>query len=129
MLLVNDVMVTDVVTVSPFANLREALSLMKRHNLKSLVVDQQTPHDAWGLITYTNILKTVIAEGGDIDLLNVYDVCAKPALSVGKSLSVKQVASLMTQHRVKRILVLDDNQLLGFVSMDDIMSALLEQIE
>lgn len=129
MLLVNDVMVTDVVTVSPFANLREALSLMKRHNLKSLVVDQQTPHDAWGLITYTNILKTVIAEGGDIDLLNVYDVCAKPALSVGKSLSVKHVASLMTQHRVKRILVLDDNQLLGFVAMDDIMSALLEKIE
>ncbi|MEH6387585.1 MULTISPECIES: CBS domain-containing protein [Pseudomonas] len=129
MLLVKDVMVTDVVTVSPFAKLREALSLMKRHNLKSLVVDQQSPHDAWGLITYTNILKTVIAEGGDIDLLNVYDVCAKPALSVGKSLSVKHVASLMTQHRVKRVLVLDDNQLLGFVAMDDIMSALLEDIE
>lgn len=129
MLLVKDVMATDVVTVSPFAKLREALSLMKKHDLKSLVVKQQNPHDAWGLITYTNILKTVIAEGGDIDLLNVYDVCAKPALAVGKSLAIKHVASMMTEHRVKRILVLDDNELLGFVAMDDIMGALLEKIE
>ncbi|WP_339806518.1 CBS domain-containing protein [uncultured Marinobacter sp.] len=129
MLLVKNVMVTDVVTVSPFAKLREALSLMKKHKLKSLVVERQNPHDAWGLITYTNVLKTVIAEGGDIDLINVYDVCAKPAISVGQSLSIKHVASLMTEHRVKRILVLNDNELLGFVAMDDIMDALLDKIE
>lgn len=129
MKLVKDVMVNDVVCVSPFAKLREALSLMKNHNVKSLVVEKQHPNDAYGLITYTNILKTVVAEDGDIDLLNVYDACAKPALAVGKSLAVRQVASLMTEHRVKRILVLEDNDLLGFVNMDDIMAVLLEQVE
>lgn len=129
MKLVKDVMVSDVACVSPFAKLREALSLMKKHSVKSLVVEKQHPHDAYGLITYTNVLKTVVAEAGDIDLLNVYDACAKPALSVGKSLSVRQVAAMMTEHRVKRILVLEDNDLLGFVTMDDIMAVLLEQVE
>ena len=129
MKLVKEVMVTDVVCVSPFTKLREALSLMKKHNVKSLVVEKQHPNDAYGLITYTNVLKTVVAEEGDIDLLNVYDACAKPAISVGKSLAVRQVASLMTEHRVKRILVLEDNDLLGFVTMDDIMAVLLEQVE
>ncbi|MFN3714021.1 MAG: CBS domain-containing protein [Alcanivoracaceae bacterium] len=129
MQLVKDVMVRDVVCVSPFAKLREAMSLMKRHNIKSLVVEKQTPHDAWGLVTYTNVLKTVIAEDGDIDLLNVYDVCAKPALAVGEGLAVKHAASLMITHRVKRLLVLRDNDLLGFIAMDDIMEALLEHIE
>ncbi|MCA1773996.1 MAG: CBS domain-containing protein [Halomonas sp.] len=109
MKLVKDVMVSDVACVSPFAKLREALSLMKKHKVKSLVVEKQHPNDAYGLITYTNVLKTVIAENGDIDLLNVYDACAKPALAVGKSLAVRQVASMMTEHRVKRILVLEDN--------------------
>ncbi|SFX17999.1 CBS domain-containing protein [Marinospirillum alkaliphilum] len=126
---VKDVMVRDVVTISPFAKLREALSLMKRHKLKSLVVEKQSDSDAWGLITYTNILKTVIAEEGDIDLLNVYDVCIKPAMSVGESLAVKHVASLMAQNRIKRLLVLQDNELLGFVAMDDIMEALLAKVE
>ncbi len=129
MKLVKDVMVSDVVCVSPFAKLREALSLMKKHNVKSLVVEKQHPNDAYGLITYTNVLKTVVAEDGDIDLLNVYDACAKPAISVGKSLAVRQVAALMTEHRVKRILVLEDNDLLGFVTMDDIMAVLLDQVE
>lgn len=126
---VKDVMVTDVATISPFATLREALSTMKSRKVKSLVVEKQSGHDAYGLITYTNVLKTVIAEEGDIDLLNVYDVCAKPAMSVGESLGLRHVASLMVQHKVKRLLVLRDNEMQGFVSMDDIMENLLKEIE
>lgn len=128
-MLVKDVMITEVHTVSPFASLREALSLMKRHNIKSLVVDKSSPHDAYGLITYTNVLKTVIAEDGDIDLLNVYDACAKPAISVGKSLAVKHVAALMSDHKVKRLVVVDDNELVGFIAMNDIMDLLLSKID
>ncbi|AXS83390.1 MULTISPECIES: CBS domain-containing protein [Marinobacter] len=129
MKLVKDVMVRDIITITPFATIREALSLMKRHSVKSLVVEKQSEHDAWGLITYTNVLKTVIAEDGDIDLLNVYDACAKPVISVGESLNVRHAASLMSMYRVKRLLVLADNDLKGFVVMDDIMAALLESID
>lgn len=129
MLTVRDIMVRDVIKVSPFATIRDAMTLMKQHAVKSLVVEQQSAHDAWGLITYTNILKTVIAEDGDIDLINVYDVCAKPVISVGESLGIRHVASLMTEHRVKRLLVLEDNRLLGFITMDDIMAALFEQMD
>ncbi|WP_194756315.1 CBS domain-containing protein [Aliidiomarina indica] len=126
---VNDVMVKNVITISPFAKLREALSKLKSHDIKSLVVEKQHDADAYGVITYTNILKTVIAEEGDIDMLNVYDICAKPALTVGKSLAIKHVAAMMVQHHVKRLLVVEDNELVGFVTMDDIMDDLLKQVE
>lgn len=126
---VKDVMVHEVVTISPFATLRDAMKLMKERGLKSLVVEKNMPADAYGLITYTNIVKTVVAESGDIDLLNVYDVCAKPALGVGKSLAVRHVADLMTRYRVKRVLVLEDNELIGLVTMDDIVDILLQDID
>ncbi|MBQ93497.1 MAG: histidine kinase [Marinobacter sp.] len=129
MKLVKDVMVRDVMTISPLASIREALSQMKQHSVKSLVVEKTSEHDAWGLITYTNVLKTVIAEDGDIDLLNVYDACAKPVISVGENLNVRHAASLMSKYRVKRLLVLADNDLKGFVVMDDIMAALLDSID
>jgi len=128
-MLVKDIMMRDVVTVSPFDTLRDALSLMKTHNLKCLVVEQQDPHDAWGLITYTNIVKTIVAENGDIDLINVYDVCAKPAIGVGESLDVRHVAKLMTHNIVKRVLVLEDNRLVGLVTMDDIVGTVLDLLE
>ncbi|WP_417581975.1 CBS domain-containing protein [Nitrincola sp.] len=128
-MLVKDVMVNDVITVSPFATLRDALSLMKRHKLKSLVVEKTNDNDAYGLITYTNIVKTVVAESGDIDLINVYDICAKPVISVGQSLSVKHAASLMITSRVKRILVLKDNEMVGLLCMNDIVQTLLNDLE
>lgn len=128
-MLVKDIMQRDVVTISPFATLREALSLMKKHNLKCLVVEQQDAHDAWGLITYTNILKTIVAENGDIDLVNVYDICAKPAIGVGESLDVRHVASMMTRSVFKRALVLNDNRLIGLVTMDDIVGTVLDMID
>ncbi|EGN74789.1 Putative signal-transduction protein [Idiomarina sp. A28L] len=128
-MIVRDVMINNVITISPFATLRQALSLLKSKNIKSLVVEKQSDHDAYGLITYTNILKTVIAEDGDIDLLNVYDVCVKPALSVGESLGLKHVAGLMSQHHVKRLLVVSDNNLVGFVTMNDIMEELMKRID
>ncbi|KGK41443.1 histidine kinase [Nitrincola sp. A-D6] len=128
-MLVKDVMVNDVICVSPFATLRDALSLMKRHKLKSLVVEKTNDNDAYGLITYTNIVKTVVAESGDIDLINVYDVCAKPVISVGQSLSVKHAASLMITSRVKRILVLKDNDMVGLLCMNDIVQTLLNDLE
>lgn len=127
--LVQDLMVTAVITISPFSTLREALSLMKRHNIKSLVVDRQNEHDAYGLITYTNILKTIIAEEGDIDLINVYDVCVKPAITVSPKLAVKHAAAMMSQHRLKRLLVTSDNQLVGLLAMDDLVSDILSLIE
>lgn len=129
MRLVKDIMISDVITISPFAKMREALSLMKRHKIKSLVVEKQNQHDAFGLVTYSDIIKTVIAEEGDIDLLNVYDICAKPVITVGEDLSIKHVATLMTTHRVKRLLVINNNDLVGLVAMNDIMEQLLSEIE
>lgn len=127
--LVKDLMVKDVVTISPFSSLREALKLMKKHSIKSLVVDRQNPHDAYGLITYTNILKTIIAEEGDIDLINVYDVCIKPAIAISQEMAVKHAASLMSQHKLKRLLVTSDNKLVGLLTMDDMVSDILSLIE
>lgn len=129
MKLVKDVMVTNVITISPFAKMRDALQLMKQHKIKSIVVEKQNAHDAYGLITYSNILKTVIAEEGDIDLLNVYDSCAKPVITVGEDLAIKHVATLMATHRVRRLLVVHNNELIGLVAMNDIMEKLLNQLD
>ncbi|WP_449359569.1 CBS domain-containing protein, partial [Alishewanella longhuensis] len=76
-------------------------------------------------ITYTNVLKTIIAEEGDIDLINVYDVCVKPAITVSPKLAVKHAAAMMSQHRLKRLLVTSDNQLVGLLAMDDLVSDIL----
>jgi predicted transcriptional regulator len=125
-MLVQDIMVRDVVRVSPFATIREAMRLMKQHQVKTLVVDKRDAHDAYGIMTYTNILKTIVAEEGDIDLINVYDICSKPALTISSELDVKHAAKLMVNMNIRRLPVTAANELSGIITMNDIVGAILD---
>ncbi|MFP4640042.1 MAG: CBS domain-containing protein [Guyparkeria sp.] len=124
--LVGDIMVTGVATVSPMASLREALREMRRCKVKSLVVEKAHPHDAYGILTYTSMLKTIVAEEGDIDLANVYDVMSKPAISVPEGMEVKYAARLMVSQGIRRVIVLRNDELVGIVTMSDIVGSILE---
>jgi predicted transcriptional regulator len=128
-MLIKDIMVRDVVTVSPFATIREAMKVMKQRGVKSLVVEKRDQHDAFGIITYTNILKTIVAEEGDIDLINVYDICAKPALTISRELEVRHAARLMVNMGIRRLLVTAANELAGIITMNDIVGAILEMAD
>ena len=98
---------------------------MREHQVKSLVVDKRGPHDAYGIITFGNILKTIVAEEGDIDLLNVYDVCTKPAVTLSLELDIKHAARMMVNMGIRRVLVTTQNELVGIISMTDIVAAIL----
>ncbi|WP_026819343.1 CBS domain-containing protein [Arthrobacter castelli] len=128
MLTVKDVMVPKVVTISPYSTLREAIAAMKDRQVKSLVVDGQHPHDAYGLLTYSELLHTVVAEEGDVDLLNVYDAATIPAITVGADLSLRQAAALMSRYHLNRLVVVEGNHLVGLLAMNDILARLMEDM-
>ena len=128
MLTVKDVMVRNIVTISPYSTLRDALSMMKTRRVKSLVVERQHLHDAWGLLTYNELLRTVVAEEGDVDLLNVYDAASKPVITVGEDLSVHQAAALMSRYHLNRMVVVEGNKLIGLLAMNDILARLMDDL-
>ncbi len=111
------------------ATVREALNLMKTHKVRSVIVDKTKPDSAYGLLTFKNILQSIVAEDGDIDLLNVYDVAATPAISVSSQLNVKYAAKMMVKSSIKRLLVLDNNELQGILTMTDIIEVLMDSVE
>jgi len=117
------------ITVSPMDTVRKALELMKKHSVRSIIVDKHQEHGAYGLVTFKNILQSIVAEDGDIDLLNVYDIANTPAFSVSAQLDVKYAAKLMVNSSIKRLLVIDNNELKGILTMTDIISILMDSVE
>ena len=117
------------IVVSPMTPVREALNLMRKHSIRSVVVDKTKPDSAYGLMTFKNILQSIVAEDGDIDLLNVYDIASTPAVSVSAKLNVKYAARMMVSSSIKRLLVLDNNELRGILTMSDIIGVLMESME
>lgn len=128
-MLVEEIMKRNVILVKPYATLKEALQLMKEKNLKCLIVDKNSPNDAYGIITNTQILKAILAEDGDIELLNVYDIYKKPAFSVSSKIDVKYAARTMIEHNIKRVTVTDNNELLGVLSITDLTDYLLSLVD
>ena len=129
-MLVSEVMFKDNdAIISPMAPVRDALTMMRKTKVKSLIVDKLRPSDAYGLLTYKNILYSIISNDGDIDLLRVYDICSKPAIQVSKQLDLKYASQLMVKNNVKRLLVIDNNEIEGILTMTDILTLFLETIE
>jgi len=129
-MLVSDVMIKDnLAIISPMAPVRDALLMMRKTKVKSLIVNKIRPSDAYGLLTYKNILCSIVASDGDIDLLRVYDICSKPAIQVSKELDLKYASQMMVKSNVKRLLVIDNNELEGILTMTDILGMFLENLE
>ena len=130
-MLVKDVMTPKekLISVNPIATVREAMKLMRTHSVRSVVVDKAQEDGAYGLVTFKNILQSIVAEDGDIDLLNVYDIASIPALSVSSQLNVRYAAKMMVNSSIKRLLVVDNNELLGMLTMTDIIEILMDSVE
>jgi len=130
-MLVKNVMTAkeNLITVEPMATVRDALKLMKAHSVRSIIVNKSHDDGAYGLVTFKNILQSIVAEDGDIDLLNVYDIAATPAISVSSNLNVKYAAKMMVTSSIKRLLVIDNNELQGILTMTDIISILMDSVE
>lgn len=117
------------VKISPMATVREALTLMKNNKVRSVIVEKNSEAGAYGLITFKNILQSIVSEDGDIDLLNVYDIASSPAIAVSAKLDVKYAAKMMVQSSIKRLIVSDNNELKGILTMTDIIEILMKDME
>jgi len=116
------------IKVSPMSTVREALELMKEHKVRSVIVNKSVDDGAYGLVTFKNILQSIVAEDGDIDLLNVYDIAAIPAISVSGKLNIQYASKMMVNRSIKRLLVIDNNELKGILTMSDIIEVLMESV-
>ena len=116
-----DIMQTEVATVLPELSVQDAAALMREQGVRSLVVEKDSDDDAYGLITYADIVTKVLAHGLDPAEVRVDEVMTKPLIVVNPSLKVEMIARLFAHHRVGHAPVIEDHRLVGIVSMTDLV--------
>ncbi|MCS7252310.1 MAG: CBS domain-containing protein [Thermoflexus sp.] len=115
-----DIMTTEVVTIEPSATVAEAVALMKEKGLRALIVERSNEEDAYGIITETDIVYKVVAQGLNPQSVLVRDVMTKPCIVVNPDLSVENVARLFALTGIRRAPVIRE-RLLGIISVTDIL--------
>jgi CBS domain-containing protein len=116
-----DIMQTEIATVLPELTVQDAAALMRHHGVRSLIVEKDTEDDAYGMITYADIVKKVLAYGFDPAEVRVDDIMTKPLIVVNPSLKVEMIARLFATYRVGHAPVIEDHKLVGIVSMTDLV--------
>jgi len=121
---VSNVMHKDVVTIDGSATVTEAVALMRKRHVSSLLVNRRTHDDAWGMLVRKDVVSKVIDPSKDPDKVKVFEIMTKPVIMVSPGLALKYCARLMNQSGVRRAPVFDGKNVVGIISNTDIFNAL-----
>ncbi|VEP18631.1 conserved hypothetical protein [Hyella patelloides LEGE 07179] len=118
-----DIMTTKVLTINNLATVAEAIAKMQDHCVRSLIVEPSDRDDAYGIITETDVIYSIIAKQKDPETILVYQIMSKPCIVVNPDLSLYNVARLFAETGIEKAPVIKE-KLLGMISATDLMMKL-----
>ncbi len=119
---VRDVASSAVVAVGPAQSLRVATQLMAKHRVGSAVV--QDAEQLVGILTERDVLNAV-ASGAEAETVTVQEIMTADVVTVGPDWDLVEAAAEMARRRIRHLVVYEGGQLLGVLSVRDVLPALL----
>jgi CBS domain-containing protein len=117
----------DVFSVRAGVLVKAAAGEMRKHNVASLVVKQN--ERIIGVLSEHDIVNAIARSGDSALSMPVESVLSRILVTVSSNDSIKHAMRLMTHHRVRHLLVIDDGDIVGIVSGGDVVKSRLEELE
>lgn len=125
---VQAVMKPEFAMINGMATIDQALLEMRRHKTKCMIVEKRHDDDEYGILLISDIARQVIARDKASCRVNVYEVMAKPVISVDPAMDIRYCARLFDRFDISRAPVLENNQAVGIVSFSDlVLKGMMEQ--
>lgn len=106
--------------IAPDKTVVEAVKAMKRHNVGSILVGESDDR-AVGIVSEADIVRKVLAEGTKPDTVKVEEIMSSPLISVDVKTPIYRIYNTMTQNRIRHLVITDQGQKVGFVSVKDLL--------
>lgn len=119
-----EIMSKEVATIHPHATVAEAIGRMHQFQVGSLLVEQISPSDTWGIITQTDVVTKIVAHDRDSEQVEVAEVMSKPISIVRPDTTLRHCAQVMAREHIRRVFVFDGHQVVGVISANDIFDTL-----
>ncbi|WP_078427910.1 CBS domain-containing protein [Alkalihalobacterium alkalinitrilicum] len=112
-----NIMTTNIASVSPQQTVQEAAKLMKELNVGSIPVVESG--QVTGIITDRDITLRTTASGVDSHT-SVSQCMTNHVVTANSTMDVHEAAELMAQQQIRRLPVVDNGQLVGMVAIGDL---------
>ena len=119
---VSQAMTASVYTIDATATVKDAIKLMRAHDVSSLAVERRDAHDEFGLLVIVDIAREVIAVNRAAERVNVYEIMSKPVVTLPADMSIKYAVRLLVRFELSRALVVDaERKPVGIVTLRDMV--------
>jgi CBS domain-containing protein len=121
---VRDWMSSPVLVVDPDTMVSYALTLMRRRNVHSLVVNITDDELTYGIITSTDIRDKIIAGERNPAQTRVREIMTAPVITAKPDWTLKECSQRMQQHNFHHMPVAnEEGELIGIISATDLFIA------
>lgn len=116
----------DVVTIGTDASVADLVQLLADHRIGCVVVSDH-PGMVDGIISERDVVRALVES--DPRSRTVAELMTSQVHTCGLDDDLEQVASLMTEHRIRHLPVVVDGQLQALVSIGDVVKSRLEDLQ
>lgn len=119
---VRDWMTDLVVFIDPNCTVTDALEVMRKKYISSLIVRKSEESPEIGIITSIDICDKIVAHKRDPSKLTTREIMSSPLITVSPEMTIHECARVMKENRIHHLPVQDENgEIIGMISANDFL--------
>jgi len=115
----------EVFSLGPDASVFDAIEMMAARGVGALLVLEHSR--IVGIISERDYARKVILRGRASKSTPVRDIMSSPVITAPSQLTVEEGMAVMTERRIRHLPIIDDGQLLGVVSVGDLVKSIIAE--
>ncbi|MEH6442863.1 MAG: CBS domain-containing protein [Oceanospirillaceae bacterium] len=116
-----DIMSDNFVVLDGMNTVRDAINTMRDKKTDVIIVNKRTEHDSYGIVVLADIAKYVLAKDRAPERVNIYEIMAKPIISVPPQMDIRYCARMFDKFGLAHAPVIENEQVLGLIGYREIV--------
>ena len=118
----------EIVKIRDNQNIAEAAIALTEHKIGALLVEGQDGQIA-GILSERDIVGGMAPHGADLHDVAVSELMTTNVIRCSPNDSVNEAMAMMTDRRIRHLPVFDDDELVGFISIGDLVKCRIMEVQ
>jgi CBS domain-containing protein len=118
----------EVATISQARSVNDAIALLKERGIGALVVTGATP-PLVGIFSERDVVRALATNGANTLQQKVAELMSTTVSICSESTELNDLMTMMTDRRIRHVPVVEEDRLVGMISIGDVVKARLEELE